>query len=131
MSQKRELDFMHYFSIGSDFKQTAGIGDKNPFTINSHLFKKKKKKRWGHHTSSSKQLQINPILQLKHILTWQIQLQIFEDPTEPGQKFCQLEVSIESKNIQKYLIFILWITWTILPTFSYISALFEHHMFTN
>lgn len=45
MSQKRELDFMHYFSIGSDFKQTAGIGDKNPFTINSHLFKKKKKKK--------------------------------------------------------------------------------------
>lgn len=101
MSKKRELDFMHYISIGSDFKQTTGIGDKNPFTINSHLFKKKK---WGHHISSSKQLQINPILQLKHILIWQTP----EDPTESGHKqFCQLKVSIDSKNIQKYLTVIL------------------------
>lgn len=36
MSKMYKLDFMHYCSIDSDFKQAARIGDMNPFTINSH-----------------------------------------------------------------------------------------------
>ena len=52
MSKMGELDFVHYCSIDSDFKQTARIGDMNPFTVNSYLFSE----RQDHHISRSKQL---------------------------------------------------------------------------
>lgn len=41
MAKMGELDFVHYCSIDSDFKQTARVGNMNAFTINSHLFLKK------------------------------------------------------------------------------------------
>lgn len=65
MAKMEELDFMHYCSIDSDFKQIARIGNMNTSTINSHLFSQ----RQDHHISCDKQLKINPFLQFKHILT--------------------------------------------------------------
>lgn len=52
VSKLGEFDFVHYCSVDSDFKQAAGIGDMNPFTVNSHLFLK----RQDHHIHSRKQL---------------------------------------------------------------------------
>lgn len=125
MSKKRELDFMHYISIGSDFKQTTGIGDKNPFTINSHLFKKKSEVITSVLASSYKSTQFyswNIFWFDKHLKT-QLNLDI--------NNFASWRFLLLLKTYRSTWLSSCRITQTTLPTFSYISALFEHHMFTD